>query len=428
MELEDLILVSVDDHAIEPPTLFDAHIPERYRDRAPHVVIEENGDNAWIFEDKRTEYVGLNAVAGAPPEEYGLNPTRYDQMRQGVWDVHERVRDMSAGGVLGSLNFPTFPRFCGQFFAAVKDKDLALAVVRAYNDWHIDEWCGSYPDRFIPNAITPYWDPQLMSEEVHRVATKGCHAVTFSENPAKLGQPSLHTDHWDPFWKACVDTGMMVNLHIGSSSQMIVTTEDAPVDVTIVITPMNSFLALADIMWTPIFRNFPDLRIALSEGGIGWLPYALERMDYVHRHHGQWTKADLGGELPSEIFRRHIYTCFIEDDAGLEARHRIGVDKMMWECDYPHSDSTWPNSPEGLWSAVRDIPKDEVDKFTHVNAMRAYSFDPFTTRPRERCTVGALRAEAHDVDIEIRSLNRAPATSNKVGRLSDWSNKATAPS
>jgi len=417
MDLEDLILVSVDDHVIEPATMFDAHIPNKFRDRAPRVLTDGDGSEFWQFEDERAAYMGLNAVAGCPPEEYGLNPTRYDQMRPGCYDVDERVRDMSANGVLASLNFPTFPHFCGQLFARCKDKDLAIAVVRAYNDWHIDEWCGAYPDRFIPCTVTPFWDPGLMAEEVRRVAAKGCHAVTFSENPEKLGHPSLHSSHWDPFWKACEDTQTVVCLHIGSSSTLLLTATDAPADVMISITPMNSFLALNDLMWTPVCRKFPGIRLAMSEGGIGWIPYALERMDYVYEHHHAWTGADFGGGRPSDVYRQHIITCFIDDASGLEQRHRIGVDSITWECDYPHSDSTWPNSPELLGKTLQGIPDDEVDKMTHLNAMRVFRFDPFRIRPRESCTVGALRAEAADVDVSIRSLGRVNSGGAKATEL-----------
>ncbi len=406
MNVEDLVLVSVDDHIIEPREMFDAHIPERYRDRAPRVLTDDDGSEYWLFEGERAAYMGLNAVAGCPPEEYGLNPTRYDQMRNGCYDVDERVRDMNANGVLGSLNFPTFPHFCGQLFARQQDKELSLAVVRAYNDWHIDEWCGAHPGRFIPCGVTPYWDPDLMADEVRRIAEKGCHAVTFSENPEKLGHPSLHSDHWDPFWDACQESATVVCLHIGSSSSLLLTATDAPADVMISITPMNSFLALNDLMWTSIFKKFPRIKIAMSEGGIGWIPYALERMDYVYEHHHSWTGADFGGRRPSDVYRDHIVTCFIDDASGLELRHRVGIDSITWECDYPHSDSTWPHSPELLGKSLIGIPDDEVDKMTHLNAMRVFQFDPFAVRPKERCTVAALRSEAADVDISIRSLGR----------------------
>lgn len=425
-----MILISVDDHVIEPPTMFDAHIPEKYRDRAPRVEQDESGGEYWLFEGQRAPNMGLNAVAGCPPEEYGLNPTRFDQMRPGCYDVHERVRDMNANGVLGSINFPTFVHFCGQLFLRASDKDLAHACVQAYNDWHIDEWCGAYPERFIPMTIMPLWDPKLMAKEIHRTAAKGCHAVTFSENPEKLGLPGLHLDHWDPFFEACQETDTVVCMHIGSSSSMTVTSMDAPVDVSIAITPMNSFLALNDLIWTPITKKFPQIRIALSEGGIGWIPYALERMDYTHKHHHAWTGADFGGLQPSDIFRRNFISCFIDDESGIEQRHRVGVDKMTWECDYPHSDSTWPNSSTLLARTLNGVPDDEIDKITHLNAMREFNFDPFSIRPREECTVGALKELGADVDLSIQSLGRSkgePKTARELAELAGAHGAAAKP-
>lgn len=413
-----MVLVSVDDHVIEPPTMFEAHIPEKYRDRAPKVVEDETGEY-WLFEGQRAQNMGLNAVAGCPPEEYGLNPTRFEQMRPGCYDVHERVRDMDANGVLGSLNFPTFVHFCGQLFIQSQDKDLAHAVVRAYNDWHIDEWAGSYPDRFIPMSIMPLWDVELCAAEIRRTADKGCHAVTFSENPEKLGLPGLHVDYWDPFFAACEETQTVVAMHIGSSSSMTVTSLDAPADVSIAITPMNSFLALNDLMWTPILKKFPNVTIALSEGGIGWIPYALERMDYTYNHHHAWTGADFGGKLPSDYFYRNVSTCFIDDAAGIELRHKVGIDMMTWECDYPHSDSTWPHSADLLAASLEGVPDDEVDKITHLNAMRLYNFDPFSIRPKEKSTVGALKAEGADVDTSIQSMGRAKGVGMTARQLAD---------
>ena len=256
----------------------------------------------------------------------------------------------------------------------------------------------------------PLWDPQLMAKEIRRAASKGCHAVTFSENPEKLGLPGLHGTHWDPFFQACEETNTVVCMHIGSSSSMTVTSLDAPADVSIAITPMNSFLALNDLMWTPIFRKFPKMIIALSEGGIGWVPYALERMDYTYSHHRAWTGADFGGLTPTDIFHRNISTCFIDDRAGLALRHTVGIDRITWECDYPHSDSTWPHSADLLSHSLEGIPDDEINKMTHLNAMRLYSFDPFKVRPRELCTVGALKAEGADVDIALRSMGRPKGT------------------
>ena len=325
---------------------------------------------------------------------------------------------MSVNGVLGSMCFPSFPQFCGQLFARREDKDEALAMVRAYNDWHIDNWCGAEPGRFIPLSIPVIWDPELGAEEIHRVAKKGCHAVTFSENPEKLGWPSLHNEHWDPFWAACADEGTVVCMHLGSSSQILMTSVEAPIDVMISLQPINMVQAAADLVWSPILRKYKDLRFALSEGGIGWIPYALERIDYVYEHHRKWTGQDFGDQLPSQVFKDRVITCFIDDQFGVQNRQYMNIDNITWECDYPHSDSTWPQSPEGLMKSLDDVSDEDIDKMTHLNAMKHFQFDPFSVRPREKCTVGALRAEAADVDTGLVSRARGQTSVNEKGIVS----------
>jgi hypothetical protein len=183
MKPEDFILVSVDDHVVEPPGMFEQHLPPQWKPRAPRVVRKKDGSDVWVFEGAQMPNIGLNAVVGRPPEEYGMEPTSFDQLRPGTYDIHARIGDMNVNGVLAQMCFPSFPGFSGNLFARQADKELALVMLRAYNDWHIDEWAGTYPGRFIPLALPPIWDPKLMGDEVRRVAKKGCHAISFSENP-----------------------------------------------------------------------------------------------------------------------------------------------------------------------------------------------------------------------------------------------------
>ncbi|MFP6607067.1 MAG: amidohydrolase family protein [Myxococcota bacterium] len=409
MDANDMILVSVDDHVVEPPTMFDQHLPEKWKARAPRVVRKPNGTDVWLFEGDQLPNIGLNAVVGRRPEEYGVEPTSYDQMRPGCFDIHERIRDMNVNGVLASMCFPSFPAFCGQLWARQPDKELARVMSQAYNDWHVDEWCGSYPGRFIPLGVPQIWDPQLMAEEVRRLAKKGCHAVTFTDNPTKLGLPSLHDEHWNPFWEACCDEGTVICIHIGSSSGMVFTSMDSPVDVMIHTTPISIVSCAADLLWSPVLRKYPDLKFALSEGGIGWVPYFLERADYVYEHHKYWTNQDFGDLKPSDVFRRNIVTCFIDDVAGVKNRHDVGIDTITWECDYPHSDTTWPNAPERLWKSLEGVPEAEIHQMTHENAIKFFQLDSFSHRSKEKCTAGALRAESPDVDLSLKSAGGKPA-------------------
>ena len=402
---DDLILVSVDDHICEPPDMFEAHVPAKYRHQAPRVVIDDDGRQQWMYGDKKGRDLGLNAVAGKPREMFNIDASRYDEMRAGCYDVHARVRDMNAGGQLAGLNFPNFTGFSGQVLNQGPDRDVNEIMIKAYNDWHVDEWCGSYPERFIPGGILPLWDVDKAAEEVRRLAGKGCHAVTFSENPEALNMPSIHSGHWDPLFAACCDVGTVLCCHVGSSSRSAPAAADAPASVKMTSSSTMSIFTLIDLLWATFWDRFPDLRFSLTEGDIGWIPYFLWRAEHVQDRHSGWTRHDFsttGG--PKQIFRDHVLCCFINDAVGVELLHHFNTDNVCWESDYPHSDGTWPEAPEKAAKVFNDakVADDLVAKITHENAMRHYQFDPFAIRPKEQCTAAALRAESPDVDVVTR--------------------------
>ena len=403
MIADELILVSVDDHVIEPPGLFVDRLPAKYADAAPRFIRRADGTMAWVYEGVEIPNTAVNAVAGRPQSEYGFEPVCVEEIRPGCFDIDARVKDMDANGVLGSMCFPSFVRFCGQLFLDHGDRDQSAAMVRAYNDWHVEGWAGAYPGRFIPLALPIIWDPDLSAAEVHRMARKGCHAVTFASNPHALGLPSLHTDHWDPLWTACQEEGTVVCMHLGSSSTVPMTSPDAPIEVIYSLSPIGLMEAASDILWSRMFNRFPGLKVALSEGGIGWVPYFLERVDYIYSHTQHWTGMDLGGRLPSEIFSEHVILCFIDDTVGIDNRHRLNLQNLTWECDYPHSDTTWPNSPEAAMRYLAGLPDGEIDQITHLNAMHHFQYDPFTHIPRQDATVAALRSRASGWDVSVRA-------------------------
>ena len=418
MNKDDMILVSVDDHIVEPPDMFRNHLPKKYLDEAPRLVHNADGSDTWQFRDVVIPNVALNAVAGRPKEEYGLEPQGLDEIRPGCYKVDERVMDMNAGGILGSMCFPSFPGFAGRLFAT-EDHDFSLALVQAYNDWHVEEWCGAYPARFIPMTLPVIWDAEACAKEIRRNAKRGVHSLTFTENPSAMGYPSFHDlEYWKPMWDALVDTDTVLNVHIGSSGRLAITAPDAPMDVMITLQPMNIVQAAADLLWSNPIKAYPDLKITLSEGGTGWIPYFLDRVDRTYEMHSTWTGQDFGGKKPSEVFREHFLTCFISDPVGVELRNQIGIDNICWEADYPHSDSMWPGAPEQLSEVLEanSVPDDEINKMTFENAMRWYHWDPFSHITREQATVGALRkaAEGHDVTIQALSKREHSAGS------SDW--------
>ncbi len=433
MDMNDMVIVSVDDHAVEPPEAFVRHYPADKKDRAPK-IIDKNGQDVWSWNDTIYPTIGLNAVVGRPRAEYGMEPTRFSQLRPGCFDAKARVDDMNANGVLGSLNFPTMPSFAGGVFvaAAKNAPDEALLAVRAWNDWHVQEWCASAPGRFIPMCLIPSWDMGETLAEMKRMSDLGVHAVSFSDNPSNIGQPSIHNEYWEPFWKACSDYKMVINCHIGTGARAMHPSPESPIDAWITAMPISIANSAADWTFATFWKRYPDLRMALSEGGIGWIPYFLERADFTYDHHHEWTFSDFGKERPSDVFKRHIICCFIDDQFGVKNLDYMNEDMVCYECDYPHSDTVWPNVPEYLWASVNAMDPATIDKITHGNVMREYSFDAFALNGgRENCTVAHLRELGKDVDVSPRvglgglktdsmdaiGTARRPVTSGDIERM-----------
>jgi predicted TIM-barrel fold metal-dependent hydrolase len=403
----DLILVSIDDHVIEPRDMFEGHVPEKYKDLAPKSVLGDDGIERWWFQGVASGSMGLNAVVSWPKDEWGFDPTTYAEMRPGAYDVHERVRDMNRNGILASMCFPSFVGFSGRYFQESDDEDLALVMTQAYNDWAIDDWAGSYPGRFIPLAIPPVWDPEALAAEVHRVAKKGCRAMTMPELPHIQGLPSYHNkDYWDPFFRAASEENVVMCLHIGQGFGAITNAPDAPIDNLIILSTQISTLAAQDLLWGPAFRDYPDLKVAWSEAGIGWIPFYLDRCDR-HYTNQTWLNHDFKGKLPSDVFREHSLACYVTDPSSLKIYKDIGVDIIAWECDYPHSDSLFPDAAEFVLAEMEQasVADEDVHRITWRNTCRFFDWDPFAHIPQEQANVGSLRALSQDVDTTIRSKN-----------------------
>jgi len=409
--MEDMVLISLDDHIIEPPTMYDQHLTLEQKGSAPSFHTDELGRDYWLYDGKRCGNLGLNAVVGRPKREYGFEPLALNQMRKGCYNLAARLDDMNVNGVLASLCYPTIVRFSGSVFSDYRDKKQALTHLRAYNDWYIDEWCGSARGRFIPLALAPTWDMVATVEEVRRVAKKGCHSVNMSDNPTTTGLPSFHNDYWEPFWKVCAEHDMVVSMHHGSGNAAQHASMESPIDAWITCMPMSISIALADLLHLKALQKYANLKIALIESGIGWIPFVIERADFVLQQHGQWTHADFGKGSPSQVFKDHFLCTFVDDRAGLDLIDRLGANTICFETDYPHSDTQWPHSPEVLYTSLGKLTDEQIDLITHRNVMRDFKFDAYKLMGgRENCTVGALRAQAKHVDTsEISQAGHDPA-------------------
>jgi predicted TIM-barrel fold metal-dependent hydrolase len=369
---DDVQIISVDDHVVEHAQVWLDRLPAKYAEVAPHVVEVSGGRQMWKYEDRMLPTIGLNAVAGKDPKDFGMDPVRFDEMLPGCYDVAARVRDMDLDGVHAQMCFPSFPGFAGSTFLAATDKRLAAACVSAWNDFILDEWAAYAPDRFIPMAIVPFWDVDASVAEIQRVAAKGAKSISFTESPHGLGLPSYHSTHWDPMLAAAQDADLPLCLHFGSGG-VPTFAPDAPFAVAIALFATNAQFATVDLLLSPVFHKFPRLRVALSEGGIGWIPYVLERTDYTWERHRWYTGVNTEVR-PSDLFGDHIFGCFIEDHAGLSMRDLIGLENIMFEGDYPHSDSNFPASREKLAGSLTNVPDDEARLIAEDNARRVFNF------------------------------------------------------
>jgi predicted TIM-barrel fold metal-dependent hydrolase len=376
-------IISVDDHLVEPPEMFEGRLPARLQSGAPRVVETEGGHEEWEFDGNRYSQPGANAVAGRRPETVTADPYRFDEMRPGCWDIDARIRDMDINGVWASLNFPSMiTGFSGRIYSAARDRELGLAVTKAFNDWVYECWWQPYPDRIIPLGITYLADAEVAAAEVRRNAERGFRSLSLPERPHRIGLPSIFTSYWDPVLAACQETGTVISLHVGSSG---LPSDFAPEakspGLFASLFGQLSLTACAEWIWSGIPARFPDLKIAMSEGGIGWVAMLLDRLETITER-SRYGK-DYPGELtPAEVLRRNFWFCTIDDPKTIVTREAIGVDKIMVEVDYPHGDSTWPDTQSVIDRVWGSLPRDDLRKMTHQNAADLYRWPlPDETRP-----------------------------------------------
>jgi predicted TIM-barrel fold metal-dependent hydrolase len=397
-------IISVDDHVVEPPDLWTNRLPAKYQEVGPRVVRDRakfsftggvfsyekgapDGEwcDWWLYDELVYPFPKLSAAVGF--DDLDVTPTTYDEIRPGCWIQSDRLADMTANHVEASICFPnTLPRFCGQTFyeQGVKreggDPELARLCVEAYNDWMVDEWCGGEgKGRLIPLTMIPLWDAELAAAEVRRCAAQGSFAVAFSENPHPLGLPSIHSHHWDPFFAACQETNTMVCMHIGSSSRMPATSPDAPFIVSSTLTFQNAMGSMLDFIFSGTLERFPTLRIAYSEGQVGWMPYVLERADKLWAERSDNSFGTSLPHPPTSYIAGRVYGCIFDDETGLKNRDAVGIDQICFETDYPHADSTFPHSKKVAADICAQAGLDDTETYKLIrgNAIAAFGLERF---------------------------------------------------
>lgn len=384
-------LISVDDHILEPANLWTSRLPSADHERAPHMETR-NGVEGWAYDGNFYPSSGLSAVVGRTKEEFSPEPLPYSEMRPGCYDSVARLEDMDQSGILASLCFPTITRFCGQLFMDASDREFGLTCLKIYNDFIVEEWCGLAPGRYIPLMLIPMWDPHLAVAEMERMHEKGVNTFAFSENPHPLGLPTIHDadGYWDPVFAAANEMEMVISMHVGSSSQVPQISPTSPFLANLTWGAIRTSGAMLDWIFSGKFQEFPNLKIVLSEGECGWMPYFLERAEQVLDKQRHWVskgqtfmdhaassaKVDLFNLDIRETFRDHIFGCIIEDHHSIASIDEIGEDNVMIETDYPHSDSTWPNCIDVARKVVSPLTPEQQYKILRGNAEKLYRFTP----------------------------------------------------
>jgi predicted TIM-barrel fold metal-dependent hydrolase len=374
--------ISVDDHVVEPPDVWQDRLPAKLRERGPRVVHTEDAD-VWQIGDHRSPITGLSAMAGRRFEDYTPKAVRYADMREGCYDAVARLADMDTDGVDAQVIFGTLAGLAGGTFIelAAEDAELAMACVRAYNDWLAGEWCATDPNRLIAQCILPLWDLRAAAAELERAVGLGHRAALIPGLPHAFDLPPLADDAWEPLLRTCEEAGIPVALHIGGSLGRRQSAETlgalspgagVPAETLVAMTPLSNYGVLANLILTGVPARYPRLKIVSVESGIGWVAYFLERLDWTYERHRFWTKSILT-EPPSHYFRRQMYATFLVDDAGIDLIERIGPGNVMWESDYPHSDTTWPNSQAVIKEHMGHLAPDVLHDVVAGNAVRVYN-------------------------------------------------------
>jgi predicted TIM-barrel fold metal-dependent hydrolase len=380
-----LPLFSANAHVIEPATLFEGRTASKWADRAPRLQSLEGGGQFWLFEDQRSFLHRTCLMAGARDTGWWDDVGNFntiaslDQLRPGCYDARERVRDMDQDGVAvaACISSPASMGFGGELFSYAKDPQLGIACMQAWNDWYHDEWIAVAPDRLLPVGCTWYMNPEIAAREVIRNAKRGFRAVAL-RNPTDLGQAWLGSAHWDPFLRACEETGTVI-LHHTEGLPWFPRRDHPdnhyPYGMTLTLYQACAMDFLAACLWGGVTVRFPKLKILIAEAGGSWLPHFLRRLDWTRRHSGftkdGWPDAKIS---PIEMLQRSFAFSSQEYDVAADLQKSHGIEMWMVEDDYPHIESYFPNTVRHINEKLAALPPTLAENMAWKNASQFFGF------------------------------------------------------
>jgi predicted TIM-barrel fold metal-dependent hydrolase len=390
-------IISPDDHVQAPAHVWRDRLPAKWRELGPTVkrlqgaavigpgyigFAEREGGrwaDVWHYEDLQIPIVRIAAASGAPRSEIDGRPVTYEDIHPACYDQKARLAAMDRAGVEASVCYPNMEvRFCGQTFSLAKDKELALLCIKAYNDFIHEEWCAGSNGRLVGMGIVPLWDAQLAAAEARRLAALGFRSITFSEGPHLLGFPSIFSGFYDALFAECEANELVLSLHIGTGAFAMLA-PDMPGAVPNVVASFNSGYTLTDWLFSGLLQRYPNLKIVLAESQLAWVPYILSRADFVWKEmRGEGFTSISNDKMPhppSHYFRQNIWCTFFRDPIGLTLLDHIGVDNVMYEVDFPHTDSSWPNSFDTAVEMTSGLSHDDQVKLMAGNARKLFRID-----------------------------------------------------
>jgi predicted TIM-barrel fold metal-dependent hydrolase len=379
--------IDTDTHITEPPDLWTSRVStKKWGDAVPQVKTVE-GRDFWFIHDEVVGAPGFSTMAGfngSVPE----GPMGYDDILKSSFDAHERLKHMDTEGIYAQVLYPNVGGFGSAGFLKLKEPELMLECVRAYNDFLID-WCSADPNRLLPVAAMPFWDVNECVKEVERTVAMGHRAILAGSQPDFWGQPALVDRYWDPFWAAVQDAEVPISFHIGSGDMSDLFEDKNNLGARANFARASSLIfmanvtCLADIIFSGICHRFPKLNMVSVESGVGWMPSYLEAADWqfigseTRKEHPEY---DL---LPSEYFKRQIYGCFwFESDGARDALTHL-PDNIMWETDFPHPTCQHPGLEGGATQRPADYARDTfagvaeatIEKVLYSTAAKLYGVE-----------------------------------------------------
>jgi predicted TIM-barrel fold metal-dependent hydrolase len=367
-------ILSSDSHVVEPPDLWGNRLEPRFRDRAPRVVQEADGD-WWMVDGHRTNSFQGGAQAGKRFEHHDeVKPAaRFAEVRPGAYVPEAHVQDNEADGVYGSVMYPTE----GLQLFSVSDSTLLTAIFRVYNDW-IADFCSAYPKRLKGIAMINVDDAPEAVRELERTRQRGLVGAMITVYPAE--DRSYDHPQYEPFWAAAQDLDMPLSLHIATNRPSPgLPLEDNRSTRPALLANADHWVrvSLGHMIFTGVFERYPRLQVGTVEHELSWVPHFLERIDYTYTQRAWrsgWYRFKEQA-LPSDFFHRQVFLSFQEDHLGIRDRALLGVDNLMWGSDYPHTESTFPRSRQILEQILAGVPDEERAKITCTNVARLYHFE-----------------------------------------------------